>query len=298
MADLAHVEVDTVVNQQRLIRTAYALSGLIVMFCLYAAFTPKSILDSTRRAFLADVMRPTNTRLVNVKPGDDDELSEVVAGTHVPFAVDVQGVRPRNVTLHFSVDGGKFFAVREVAPGSHLYDPWQVTLTNVQQSMDYYLTGGDAETTRFHLEVLPAPTITSINHDLEFPKYTKLPPRTNVDGGMIEAIEGTKVKIHAKSNMAAAVANIELAGATPAPMTIDPDDSTILTGEFTVQPPGKCADLHNQLPDDWRPAQSEPGDLRHSLDCRSTPHGAVYPARQAGNQGARQRQGRPRGDWQ
>ena len=117
VADLAHVEVDTVVNQQRLIRTAYALSGLIVVFCLYAAFTPKSILDSTRRAFLADVMRPTNTRLVNVKPGDDDELSEVVAGTHVPFAVDVQGVRPRNVTLHFSVDGGKFFAVREVIAG-------------------------------------------------------------------------------------------------------------------------------------------------------------------------------------
>ena len=31
------------------------------------------------------------------------------------------------------------------AAGRHLYDPWQVTLTNVQQSMDYYLTGGDAE---------------------------------------------------------------------------------------------------------------------------------------------------------
>ena len=54
VSDLAHVEVDTVVNQQRLIRTAYALSGVIVLFCLYAAFTPKSILDSTRRAFLAE----------------------------------------------------------------------------------------------------------------------------------------------------------------------------------------------------------------------------------------------------
>ena len=109
VADLAHVEVDTVVNQQRLIRTAYALSGVIVVFCLYAALTPKSILDSTRRAFLADVVRPTNTRLMNVKPGSDDELSKVVAGTPVPFAVDVQGVRPRNVVLHFSVDGGRSF---------------------------------------------------------------------------------------------------------------------------------------------------------------------------------------------
>ncbi len=242
VADLAHVEVDTVVNQQRLIRTAYALSGVIVLFCLYAAFTPKSILDSTRRAlFLADVVRPTNTRLVNVKPGADPELSKVVAGTHVPFAVDVQGVRPQSVMLHFSVDGGKFFAVREFAAGSHLYDPWQVTLTNVQQSMDYYLTGGDAETLRYHLEVRPAPTITSIDHDLAFPKYTKLPPRAGVEGGMIEAIEGTKVTIHAKTNMPAMAANLNLAGETPITMTIDSDDRSSLTGEFTVQPPGKSA---------------------------------------------------------
>ena len=39
--------------------------------------------------------------------------------------------------------------------------------------MDYYLTGGDAESERYHIEVLPAPTITSINHDLTFKDYTK-----------------------------------------------------------------------------------------------------------------------------
>ncbi len=46
VSDLTQVEVDTVVNQQRLMRMAYALSGVIVIFCLYAAFAPKSILDS------------------------------------------------------------------------------------------------------------------------------------------------------------------------------------------------------------------------------------------------------------
>ena len=241
VADLAHVEVDTVVNQQRLIRTAYALSAVIVIFCLYAAFTPKSILDSTRRAFLADVVRPTNTRLVNIKPGNDPELSQVVAGTHVGFAVDVQGVRPQAVTLHFSVDGGKFFATREFAQGTQLYDPWQVTLTNVQQSLDYYLKGGDADSSVYKLEVLPAPTITAISHDLAFPKYTKIPPRTNIEGGVIEAIEGTNVTIHAKTNMPAAMATINLAGADAKEMTVDPDDPKSLNGTFKVYPPGKCA---------------------------------------------------------
>ena len=49
---------------------AYALSGVVVVFCLYAALTPKDILASAKRAFLADVVRPTNTTLTNIKPGD------------------------------------------------------------------------------------------------------------------------------------------------------------------------------------------------------------------------------------
>ena len=266
---------------------------MIVLFCLYAALTPKSILDSTRRAFLADVVRPTNTRLVNVKPGSDAELSKVVAGTPVPFAVDVQGVRPRNVVLHFSVDGGKFFAVRDFAAGSHLYDPWQVTLTNVQQSLEYYLTGGDAETSHYHLEVLPAPTITSITHDLAFPKYTKLPPRTGVEGGMIEAIEGTTVTIHARTNMPAAMATLNLAGDTAVQMVIDPDDATILTGDFKVKPPGKTPTYTINFRTIG--GQHNPSPVTYdilSIADRPT-HGAVHSARQAGDQGARERESRP-----
>ena len=85
--------------------------------------SPRSILDSVRRAFLADVVRPTNTQLVNIKPGDNPELSEIVAGTHVNFEVDVQGVRPEKVLLHHSVDGGKFFAIKELRPGRRCTTP-------------------------------------------------------------------------------------------------------------------------------------------------------------------------------
>lgn len=183
VADLAHVEVDDVVDQRRAMQTAYALCGVIVAFCLYAAFTPKSILDSTKRAFLADVVRPTNTKLVNIKPGDDPALAEVVAGTHVAFSVDVQGVRPEKVRLHYSVDGGKFYAVKEFEPGKNYYDPWSITLANLQQSLDYYVTGNDAESLHYDLKVLPAPMVESVSVDYEFPRYTGLPPRANVDGG-------------------------------------------------------------------------------------------------------------------
>ena len=238
VTDLTQVEIETVVNQQRLLRVFYALSAVAVIFSLYALFSPKSILDSTRRAFLADVVRPTNTQLLNIKPGADRKLSEVVAGDHVTFSVHVEGIRPQKVLLHYSVDDGKFFAIREFTPGRLMYDPWQVTLTNVQQSMDYFLTGGDAESLHYHLEVLPAPTITSIAVDLEFPQYTKVPPRTNVEGGNVEAIEGTTVKVHARTNMPAGIANLDRSDGNIAPMNIATDDPTILTGTFVVKTSG------------------------------------------------------------
>ena len=237
--DLTQVEVDAVVNQQRLMRMFYALSAVIVVYCLYAAFAPKSTLDSARRAFLSDLVRPTNTQLANIKPGNDAKLSEVVAGEHVNFSVDVLGVRPQKVLLHFSVDGGKFFALREFSPGRHQYDAWQATLTNVQQSMDYYLTGGDAESLHYHLEVLPAPTVTSIALDLDFPEYTKVPRRTNVEGGTVEAIEGTKVTVRARTNIPAEKASINISNETLAPpMEVATDEPTMLTGMFNVNKSG------------------------------------------------------------
>src|SRR5205823_3731039 len=123
---LTQVDVEGAVDQRRMSQMVYALTAVIIVYCLYIAIAPKSILDSAKRVFLADVVRPTNTRLVNIKPGDHPELSEKVAGSHVNFEVDVLGVRPGKVLLHYSVDGGKFFAIKEFSPGKHMYDPWQV----------------------------------------------------------------------------------------------------------------------------------------------------------------------------
>src|SRR6202034_3825 len=99
------------------------ISGLLVIFSLYAVFSPKSIFDSTRRAFLADVARPTNTQFVGIKPGSDPNLATIVAGEAVTFSSHVEGIRPQKVLLHYSVDHGQFYAVRDFSPGGQMYDP-------------------------------------------------------------------------------------------------------------------------------------------------------------------------------
>ncbi|MBV8311095.1 MAG: hypothetical protein JO344_11985, partial [Planctomycetaceae bacterium] len=235
VSDLAHVEVEQVVNQQHLMKAFYTLCGVAVAFFLYAAFQPKSILDSTKRAFLADVVRPTNTRLVAIKPGD----AEVVAGKQVIFSVDTNsGVRPETVKLHYSVDGGKFYAIKEFEPGTNYYDPWQLTFNNVQQTMDYYVTGGDGESLHYTLTVLPAPMVTAVKIDYDFPKYTQVPPRKDIEGGNVEAIEDTKVTVHATTNEPSRGGTLNLTVGDPAPMSVAADDSRKLTGQFKVTKSG------------------------------------------------------------
>ncbi len=112
-------------------------------------------------------------------------------------------------------------------------------MTNVQQSMDYYLTAADAESRRYHLEVIAAPTINTISHDLIFPPYTKIEPSYGQEGGQIEAIEGTKVIVHAQTNMPVERAAINLSyHIAPVTMDVSRDEPTELTGTFEVKKSG------------------------------------------------------------
>ena len=234
VSQLTKVDVDSVVPCCRVLRTAYALSAIVVGFCIYAMITPKSPWDSLKRVLLADIAPPTDTRLLNIEPGDSNKLAKVVAGSHVPFTVEVEGTRPDHVVLHFSTDGGDFFAEQEVAPGKNYFDKWQTTLRNVQRSVDYYMTGGDARTKTYHIEVVPAPLVTGVNLDYDFPEYTGVPDRKGVEGGNIDVIEGTIVTVHAKTSEPALDGKLNITGKSSYNMMPKPDDSQEIVGKLLV----------------------------------------------------------------
>ena len=253
VADLEGVEIDTVVDQRPLVKTVYGLAVVVVLVCLYSLLTPKSILDSAKRAFLADVARPTNTRLVNVRPGDDPKLSTVTAGSDVGFSVEVNGTRPDAVTLHYSLDGGTYFSQLPLKRGKSDFDPWlaevkDVHVTGGAEALPYFFTGGDATTSTFELTVRATPMILEVSHDLLFPSYIQDEralaglPRTveGIDGGDIEAIEGSLAVVHASTNEPARSARIEFGpdrdgrDLDPVSMSVDRDNPQTLIGRFRV----------------------------------------------------------------
>ena len=106
--------------------------------------------------------------------------------------------------------------------------------------MDYYLTGGDAESSalppRGHR---PRRWSTSISLDLKFPDYTTAcRPRTDVEGGNVEAIEGTIVTVHAQTNEPARSASLVFTKAKPEPMEVLSENLRELVGRFKVEESG------------------------------------------------------------
>ena len=152
---------------------------------------------------------------------------------HVNFEVDVQGVRPGEGPAALQRRRRQVLRHQGVRAGKNMYDPWQVTLTNVQQSMDYYLTGGDAESRHYHLEVLPAPTVdcdlasTSIS-----PSTPRSRPARTSRGRASRRSKAPKVTVHAQTNMPARLATLNIARPSiRPPMTVcSKDDPTQLTG--------------------------------------------------------------------
>ena len=205
-----------------------------------------------------------------------------------------QGVRPEKVKLHYSVDGGKFFAVKDFEPGTNYYDPWQVTLTNVQQTHGLLRDRRRRRVAAVHAQGPPRP-----DGDLRSRSTTSSPTTPgsrrgkDIEGGNVEAIDGTKVTVHATTNEPARQGTLNLTADTPAPMTVRPDDAHQLTGKFKVTKSGTYTISFRTTG-----GQLNPNPVVYDIiaieDRR--PGRAVPAARQADREGPGQREGRLRDD--
>lgn len=247
VADLSRVDVNNVVDPAPVTRLSYAMAALIVSFCLYSWITPKSLLDSARRAFLADVQRPTNTRFANIRPGDEADSPKAITGMPLEFTVETLGAQPEKVTLFISRDEGKTFAEMEMKQGGSFADPWSVTIEKLPGELLYYMAGGDGRTRTYKLDPVPVAIVEKISLDYDFPEYTAVPRREGVEDGNIEALQGTWITVNATTNQPARSGFLDFKPNPPVPLSITPGDPKKLTGRFLVESNGQYAVRFNSV---------------------------------------------------
>ncbi|MCA9186879.1 MAG: hypothetical protein KDA99_14730, partial [Planctomycetales bacterium] len=210
--DLSHVDVESIVDRSHLIRCGAVAAAICAVFLGYAMVSPKDPFQTVRRIFVpfADIQRPARVAITDVMPGDceiyqgrflelsavidradDDLLVEVIYSTEDGQVVD------RRVPMTRAPGGTRFEATLPPEPAG------------MRQHLRYRIAAADAVTREYHARVSAAPSIVVQRVDYQFPRYTQNEPKQTAGEGSIEALEGTRVTIHAEANLPIKSAYVE-----------------------------------------------------------------------------------------
>ena len=211
--DISTVPVEALVDRSSMIRTCLVFAGIIFFGAMYTLFSPKDPFQSMARVLFpaAKIAPPSVVTIQEVEPGD----AEAFFGDEVLVRAQVVGRHdPADVKLYFSTkDGQTVDRLIQMSVESGTIDRYVASLSTdgsgIQQSLVYHIVARDGATPEYSIDVRTNPSIAIENITLQPPKYTKLQSWSQPRGS-IEAIEGTRVTIDAKANLAIKSANIEL----------------------------------------------------------------------------------------
>ncbi|MBX3442708.1 MAG: hypothetical protein KF774_09890 [Planctomyces sp.] len=226
---LSHADIDHAIDRQTLMQCSYALLGVLAVIGGYALFSPKSIAQSAWRAVVpfTGAAAVTRTRIDRIAPGD----IEVAALSQVDVEVELSGVVPPEVTLLYTTADRRYVdepvALRDTGEGLRRYRGTLLgeDARGLRQSLSYRVRAGDALSESYAVRVVQPPTAIVDEIRLDYPPYTGLASHTE-SGGAIDAWEGTRVTLQARTNMPVSTAML---------LFSDSEDTTIKAEELPVQ---------------------------------------------------------------
>ena len=202
-SNLAHVHIESVVDRSKLLKIGYVLAAVFAICAIYKVVSPKDPLTSVGRVVMpwADILPPTRVVIEKIEPGD----AKAFRGQEVTVSAEVRGLeRDGKVTLFYTTVDGQTVdrAVEMHVPK----DGYRYTCkvppdeSGIQQTLRYRIVAGDAKSHDHTLSVVAAPTIVVDSIEYSYPEYTGFSSQKIEHQGDLNAIEGTRVLVHAVTN--------------------------------------------------------------------------------------------------
>jgi len=117
--------------------------------------------------------------------------------------------------------------------------PFTRTLQSMQESFDYRVALGDAETDTVRVQVKPRPGVVSVECRLTFPSYTRLPQQRRALGDL-KVLAGSRLFLKVHTNATIKTGELRLVGGDhekvikTAPLSPDAKDRTQVSGEIAI----------------------------------------------------------------
>ncbi|MEX0794737.1 MAG: hypothetical protein WD045_16485 [Pirellulaceae bacterium] len=200
---LANIPIDHIVDYSKAIRLGYVLAFLAIVFGFYKIISPKDPMQTAMRVIApwADLARPSRVTIEEVNPGDADIYQGQMLFVSVK-AYNLSG--DDTVTLYYTTEDQQIvnqpLVLEPGNDGIHYEANLSTGSQGIQQNLSYRVTAGDAETRKYQVRALEAPTIDVATVRYKYPEYTGDETRTQTGDGHIRALENTLVTITASAN--------------------------------------------------------------------------------------------------
>ena len=202
-SSLARISSDRGVDWQLVQRWSFALCILLGSLLAYGLFSPKSLGTSLARLLLPfnAIEAPQTVKFLNVLPGN----LTVQQGERLNASVEVVGPSREPVYLMFSTDDGR--SIREKIPmtlpeGAVRFEaPFPPGKQGFVCGTDYWFQRGDSRSTAYRINVRPIAILEVESLTYQFPAYTGLKDETIEHSGDVKAVDGTEVRLVAKSTV-------------------------------------------------------------------------------------------------
>ncbi len=189
-------------NRRDLALLPLALAGLAVLLGV-ALFKPDIVTEAGRRVFspAATAALPHRPNIF-AQPGN----VTVLAGTDVTVSgLDLGRTdKPVQVAFNLSNDFWKTEATTRTAGVAHAgsaFDRYDYTFKDIRNTTTYRFEVADYKSPTYTITVVHEPILADVRVTLTPPKYTGEPATTlDESAGNIQALEGTHVKVEARSN--------------------------------------------------------------------------------------------------
>jgi hypothetical protein len=191
-------------NRRDLALMPIALAGMVVLLGV-ALFKPAIVTEAGRRVFSPEEVAALPHRPnIYAQPGN----VTVVAGSNVTVSgLDLGRTEtPVEIAFNLSKDFWKTEPTTRT-PGvpfaNAAFDRYDYTFRDIRNTTSYRFEVGEYESPTYTITVVHEPILTDVRVTLTPPAYTHEPTTTlDESAGNIQALEGTKVRVEARSNNA------------------------------------------------------------------------------------------------
>jgi hypothetical protein len=244
--DISDLDFTIAIDTSPILRSAKLFGVCLFGAVLLAFSSPGQFADALFRILHYDnefVSPPEFT--LEVTPGD----CEVIKGQTVPITVRVQTVHflpeaahRHPLELFWRLEGTQSFEHSELRPDSA--GVFGSFLQNIRGTTEYYATISNAVSKRFKLTVVDRPVFRSFQVRIEYPSYTKLPPKAQDEfAGDVTALAGTKITLVGTASKELRGGSVVFGSGKPLPLAVS---NQKFTASFRLETE---TDYHIQISD-------------------------------------------------